>query len=897
MKTLSSTNTKEIFFEMAADMACVAGFDGYFKQLNHIWEEVLGYTIQELMDKPYLDFVHPADQARTLACLGEVTWGKPVMTFENRYLCKNGAVKWFSWRIKADRDSQLMYACARDITNEKQTQVALKESESRMKALIRYVPIAIAMLDDQLRFLEVNDQFQQEFGLKEGHLLGNPFSEAFPHLAEQWKAIFKKCLSGAVVRKQQFSYPTAAGGNAQYVLDLRPWFGEGNQPGGIVCVIENITLQRIAQDEVTRKSQQLNGILKYMPVVVYLINNEGMLVRAMGAGLKAMGVKDVHLEGKPANILLGEENFVVADVLEGKKNYLISHGRNGEYEWVYEHYLFPDNVRNNGVIGFAMDITGKKKSERDLQLAKESAEKANHHKSRFLANMSHEIRTPLNAIIGFAEVLQKHEAQPVQREYLEYITSSGKLLLKLIGDVLDLSKIEEGKLQLSCESFHFRDVISSAISPYKYRANEKGLNFSVSFDDHLPAYVFGDSHKLNQVVINLIGNALKFTREGNISVHFSCLNNPHQAGEAVVRVSIADTGLGVPTEQQSQIFETFTQADSSIVRQYGGSGLGLSIARELVQLMGGEIHITSPSNVPAFIGGPGSTFWFLLRLKVDPTGASKVDLGPTSGNRERFDGVRVLVAEDNLLNQKLINIFLTGVGCEVEFAGNGQEAIWILKQRSFDMVFMDVQMPIMDGYTTTRQIRAELGLQIPIIGLTANVYKEDIEHCMRAGMSDFLGKPYHEAQLYQKLFQWTKVSTPASVSAQETSPLQSVVLEEKQSNEYIDLSFFKKLAGNSHLEMKGLIHLYLDTQEEFLRIFPEARNEKRWQEVGKAVHKFKPSLQMVSHQALDITFQNLEDYCQKGQNLEKIPALIDQAVQMCEQIRRELIEELARFTH
>jgi PAS domain S-box-containing protein len=338
MKTLSGTNTKEIFFEMAADMACVAGFDGYFKQLNHVWEEVLGYTIQELMDRPYLDFVHPADQARTLAYLGEVTWGKPVMTFENRYLCKNGAVRWFSWRIKADHESQLMYACARDITNEKQTQAALKESESRMKALIRYVPIAIAMLDDQLRFLEVNDQFQQEFGLKESHLLGKSFSEAFPHLAEQWKAIFKKCLSGAVVRKQEFSYPAVVGGNAQYVLDLRPWFGEGNQPGGIVCVIENVTLQRIAQDEVTRKSQQLNGILKYMPVVVYLINNEGMLVRAMGAGLKAMGVKDVHLAGKPASILLGEENLVVAEVLEGKKNYLISHGRNGEREWVYEHY-------------------------------------------------------------------------------------------------------------------------------------------------------------------------------------------------------------------------------------------------------------------------------------------------------------------------------------------------------------------------------------------------------------------------------------------------------------------------------------------------------------------------------------------------------------------------------
>lgn len=897
---------KDIFFELATDMFCITSFNGYFKQINHRWEEALGFTREELTTKPAIEFVHPSDLERTQAYLVQLlTDAKASHTFENRYWCKDGSVKWFSWRIRVDYSTECFYAIVRDLTYEKQVEAALQAKDAHMKALIRYTPIAIAMLDEQLRFLEINDQFRQEFGLKDSITVDSFFSEAFPVLSQQWKNMLLNVLSGTVVRKHEFSYVTASGGKAQYLLDLRPWYYEDARLGGIVCMIENVTLQKIALEEVNRKSQQLNGILKNMPVIVYLINSQGVLVRVMGAGLKAMGVKEIQLEGHHASVMLGEDNADLTCILLGEKNYLVSHGKNGDREWVYEHYLFPDNVRNEGIIGFALDITERKKWETELQLAKEKAETASQLKTRFLANMSHEIRTPLNAIIGFAEVLRKQDINAGHLEYLEHITSSGKLLLKLIGDVLDLSKIEEGKLQINRESFHFKEVISSAIMPYKYQANEKGLSFSISFDEHLPAYVFGDSHKLNQIIINLIGNALKFTKEGNISVHFSCLNSASQGGESIVRVSVADTGTGIPPEYQSKVFNSFTQADTSVVRNYGGSGLGLSIVKDLVQRMGGEINITSPSNVPAFVGGPGSTFWFVLRLEVDQTAAPQAELCLSCEEQVRFDGMQVLVAEDNILNQKLIRILLTDVGCNVDFANNGEDALHLLGQKRYDLVFMDVQMPIMDGYTATRLTRDNLKLDTPIVGLTANVYKEDIEHCLQAGMNDFLGKPYHEAQLYKKLIRWGKTSPHLHKSTilppvSHTVPVKPAVSDNSFSDcepsKYTNLTFLQKMVRESQIEMKDFIQMYLNEQEEFLLICENAPKEKRWMDIGKAVHKFRPSLQMVSQETLKNNLSVLEDYCCKGGGQENIPELIEQAKYVCVQIKRELNAELTRIS-
>lgn len=395
--------------------------------------------------------------------------------------------------------------------------------------------------------------------------------------------------------------------------------------------------------------------------------------------------------------------------------------------------------------------------EKELKKAKNIAVNATEVKSRFLANMSHEIRTPLNAILGFTSILKKEDTtQETREEYLNHISSSGTLLLKLIGDILDLSKIEEGKLELTTETFFFKEVILSGIMPYKFKVNEKGLDFELTFDNNVPHYVKGDAHRIQQIIVNLIGNALKFTSEGKIGIAVTNLSQDKWGEEALIRVSVCDTGIGIPPEKQATIFETFTQADTSIQREFGGSGLGLSIVKQLVALMKGEIGIISP-NGNTGKGGLGSTFWFTLPLQIDKNYVKPTPILEREENPEKNlpSWLKVLVVEDNMVNQRLAKVVLKNLGIVPEFANNGKEAIEKTLQEHYNIILMDVQMPVMDGYEATAHLRKKMHLEIPIIGLTANVFKDDIENCLRSGMNDYLGKPYSEEQLFEMISKWT----------------------------------------------------------------------------------------------------------------------------------------------
>lgn len=397
------------------------------------------------------------------------------------------------------------------------------------------------------------------------------------------------------------------------------------------------------------------------------------------------------------------------------------------------------------------------KATEEAQAARETAEKASRSKSGFLANMSHEIRTPLNGILGFTDLLIRNNPGPEDKKYLELIRSSGDTLLRLLSDILDLNKIEQGKLNIENIKFNFIETIQQTLTPYQYRSNEKGLQFMLNFDTKIPEGVIGDPTRIKQLIINLVSNSIKFTENGGISISFEAETDPTGTEDYFfIRGIVTDTGIGVAEDKQQLIFDSFTQADGSFTRKYGGSGLGLSIVKQLLRLMSGDIRLISPAiDKPFRTETPGASFVFRFKVKAAPQ-QEKANPNTTAsaGNVLKFtEPYRILLVEDNKINQLLAVTVLENFGIHVTTADDGLQGVEKIKAESFDLVLMDVQMPVMNGYESTAEIRS-MGLNIPIIGLTANVYKEDIEKCLESGMNAHLGKPFTESDLFNELKKW-----------------------------------------------------------------------------------------------------------------------------------------------
>lgn len=401
--------------------------------------------------------------------------------------------------------------------------------------------------------------------------------------------------------------------------------------------------------------------------------------------------------------------------------------------------------------GTMQDITERKRTEDTLKKAKEYAEEANLAKSTFLANMSHEIRTPLNGILGLTEVMLGEGVEGPHQKYLEIIRSSGKNLSKLINDILDFSKIESGKLQLENIGFNFIDVVTSNITPYKFLAEQKGLTLSYHIDESIPTEVIGDPTRLSQIITNLIGNAIKFTEEGSINVSFSLLSNKN--GEAVIQGIVKDTGIGIHKEKENLIFQTFTQADDAVTRKFGGTGLGLSIVKSLLLQMKGAITVQSPADP---ILNRGSAFTFTIALKLP--GNLSVQQRATTSGREKLifqKPLHILIVDDNKVNLLVARKMIKKLGAEVTTVESGVEAIELVKTNEYDLILMDIQMPVLNGYETTRAVR-KLNYTKPIIALSANAYSDDVQNSLNSGMNDHVQKPYTEEELFHKIVRYVE---------------------------------------------------------------------------------------------------------------------------------------------
>ncbi len=524
-----------------------------------------------------------------------------------------------------------------------------------------------------------------------------------------------------------------------------------------------------------------------------------------------------------------------------------------------------------GLDGFILDcrdIEQRKKDEVELLRLQKA-------KEQFLANMSHEIRTPLNGIAGMANLLSQNPSPEESETYLNAIRHSAENLKVIINDILDLSAIESGKLRFEKIAFNLKDFLPSLISSFTFQAREKRISLNYDIDEKLNKILLGDPVRLNQILINLISNAVKFTHSG--SIHVRCSAEREQKGVCWVRIEVVDTGVGIPFEKLSTIFESFSQADASVTRKYGGTGLGLTIVKQLVELQHGRITVSSVEN-------EGSTFIVFI-----PYGIGKANHIQSLGNDTSLKEVNasqlsVLLVEDNDINRLYAKSILKKWHCQTDTAENGLVAIEKVKNNLYDVVLMDIQMPILDGYETTKAIRlmdSEIRL-VPIIALTANATKVDVEKCLAAGMNDYLPKPFTPNDLYRKLFQELHIKPRKKEKKKAT----------KVKSSAYSLEYLRSVSGNNEEFIREMIITFTQTIPPVLKEIEELATRKDWEKISQLSHKIKPSFTLMGMSALRNTVAAIEEHGREKTNLKELPEMIREFVKNCERVLPELASEI-----
>jgi PAS domain S-box-containing protein len=665
--------------------------------------------------------------------------------------------------------------------------------------------------------------------------------------------------------------------------------------------IESKELEAV-RDSLKRASQYTLSLIEASRDPLFTISKDGKIMDTNLASVKATGVPRDELIGtnfysyftepdkaKEGYLLIFEKGFVTDYPLTIKDHVLT--------EVLFNGSVYKDEHGNVlGAVVVARDITDLKRNEKELIEAKIFAEMATEiavdakavaenaaelsreavkAKQQFLSNMSHEIRTPMNAIIGFTKVLIKTDISEKQKEYLNAIKTSGDALIVLINDILDLAKVDSGKMTFEVIPFNLKSSISAMLHVFETKFLEKNLELEYIFDDKIPDTLLGDPVRLHQIILNLVSNAVKFTHKGKVVVSVKSVADTDQ--QVTVQFTVTDTGIGIAGKKLEQIFENFQQASSNTSRIFGGTGLGLAIVKQLVEGQGGEIQVESELN-------KGSSFSFYLNF-------AKTDLQSELHSNQliidkEIKKIRVLVVEDIALNQLLIKTLLDDFGFERDIASNGKIAIEMLKNKSYDIILMDLQMPEMNGFEATEYIRNTLHSTIPIMALTADVTTADLAKCTSVGMNDYVSKPIDEKILYNKII--GLVRKPSAVQAKLLDNDVLVVNKKK----FTDLTYLRERTKSNINLMLEMLEAYLEQTPALITALTKSFKDEDWEILQATAHKIIPSFSIIGMSSeFETIARNVQEYAVSRQKLEGIQEMVNQLEHGCMQACEELTEE------
>lgn len=772
-----------------------------------------------------------------------------------------------------------------DITKLKEAESAFETQRKFYESILNSIPMDLSVFDNTRHYLFINPVAIKDPELRKW-MIGKRDEDYCVYrnrplkIAEDRRTFFNKVMDSKQLQSREEMLPQPDGSKKYFIRNMHPVLDENNEVKLIISYGLNITDRKNIEEQVKINEKRYRDLFNYSQTLICTHDLTGKILTVNPAICDAMGYTEDELVGRnikdfiPAERKKQFDNVYLKEVTESGKveGVFIVVSRSGKQIYLlFQNYKVEEEGATPYIIGSSQDVTKRMEAEQELIKAKEATEKASKVKEIFLANISHEIRTPMNGIIGIGGLLLKTNLSPKQTDYTKLILESGNNLLHIVNDVLDLTKIESGKIELEHIPFDLAHKINVTIRTFTFKVEEKGLN--LEFINKLPAdtVLIGDPFRLGQVLNNLIGNAVKFTEKGSITVYAEQISDDERP---VFEFRVKDTGIGIAGDQLPMIFEEFVQASTDTSRKYGGTGLGLSISKNLVQLQGGTIRVESTPNI-------GTTFIVTIPYEK----GSKSMLKPTlPDNRvyESMDKKRILVAEDVTINQIIVKQILEDWGHDVVVAGNGQEAIDYLKKEDFDLILMDIHMPTMDGYEATqiiRNISQTKKASIPIIALTANAFKNEIDRFSDAGFNDYITKPFTEQKLFRCMSNLLQLN--ASPEATEKKDINIDRGEPNSTSEKLyDVSGLIGVSPDESDQefIREIASVFVKNTQVDLAALSKSVADKNINDIYQISHRIKSSIYNLGIKEMFKTIERIEFYAKSKEETDKIPALTEELI-------------------